>query len=206
MKSPRIIKQETGAGIVEYGLIVALIAIVSLTSVAALGAKTSGSLTASAQSISHEDNADAETTTTTDPGVDAPTTTSPADPGSGSGGDGGGEEGSGDPGSGGPGPTTTTTAPETTTTTAPETTTTTQPTKPQTAVAEASGVAVTYGYVDGKVVVLATKLGNNAWKVKVVQQTDHLIEHQFTHPSGRVVITVGSVDRSGELTADAKAL
>jgi Flp pilus assembly pilin Flp len=212
----RLLKQDAGAGIVEYGLIVALIAIVSLTSVKALGYSTSGSLTTTAQSIKHSDNTDdATTTTTAGPGTESTTTTVAAGSG-GSGGSGGSEdsEGTGGGGSGGSGgseaTTTTTTAPATTTTTIPEATTTTlapPTTKPPvvepdypTAEAGVKGkVMVTFAYVDGKLVVTGIDAGPE-WSMKIVKESGGEIILEFTDPKTGEVITVrGWVNGGGKL-------
>jgi Flp pilus assembly pilin Flp len=207
MKSPKVFKQETGAGIVEYGLIVALIAIVSLTSVTALGHSTSGSLTSSAQSLSHDENADTETTTTTEAGSDTDSTTTTVADNSGVSDGSGSDDTEGSEDSGGPGGSTTTTAPQatTTTTTASQatTTTTTAPDYP-TAVAAVKGkVSVTYGYVDKKVVVVDTQTEGD-WSVKVTTESADRIDLEFTNTKTGSVVTTEGYIKKGELETKVK--
>lgn len=194
----QLLKQDSGAGIVEYGLIVALIAIVSLTSVKALGYSTSSSLTTTAQSIKHSDNTDDVTTTTTEsPGTESTTTTVAAGEPGGSGGsdDSEGTGGGGSGGSGGSGgTTTTTTVPAATTTTTTLAPATTQPPvdDPDSPTAEAGvkgKVMVTFAYIDGKLVVKGIDAGPE-WTMKVLTDSDDEIILEFTDPETGEVITV----------------
>lgn len=204
MQSLQNLKLENGTGIVEYGLIVALIAIVSLSSVAVLGHSTSEKFTAASGSLSHAENAGIETdsTTTTEAASPDTTTTLPA-------GTGGGSDDDDDEGGLGGSPTTTA-APATTTTTTstPEVTTTTKPaptttttTAPSftTEVAEVDkGTSVIFGYVDEKVVVVETQTAKN-WTVKVTKENKTRIVLKFTNEkTGKSVTTTGYVSK-GEL-------
>lgn len=198
------LKGEEGVGLVEYGLIVALIAIVSMSSIAAIGHSTSEQFTTASEELSHDSNASSETTTTLE-GTSDTTTTLPS---------GGGGSDDDDEGGLGSGPSTTTTIPVVTTTTeaavvttttipAPTTTTTTAPSYP-TEVAEVDkGTSVIFGYVDDEVVIVDTQTGND-WTVKVTKNTKTRVVLQFKNAkTGKTITTTGYVSK-GKLKTKVK--
>lgn len=163
---------------VEYGLLVALIAIVGLASLVSVGNKTSDKFDVVAQGLSH-------------PSVGL------------SGESAGGEQsGSGSGGSGSGNPTTTTTVPPTTTTVPATTTTTVAPTTTTTVPATTT---TTLSSQPGSVTQLAStdssfywwnadkQGGNGAWKASFTYQNDW-IRHQY------LTIEVTKTDNQGKTT------
>jgi Flp pilus assembly pilin Flp len=170
----RIDNPDRGATMVEYGLIVGVISLMSLSAVTLLGDSTSDSFDKVTAAL---DNGSTSTQ------VDS------------------GSEQNGGSGSAGSGTTTTTvpemtttTVPETTTTTVPETTTTTAPTTTTTAPEEHGSSATVKGTDSDFTWWNNTKFGGNGeWKAEVTYTNDW-IRHQY------LTLDVTEVDEKGKKT------
>ncbi len=171
--------REDGAGIIEYALVVGLIAITSVSTISLIGGSTSETFTEASAEISHAGNVPSEESTTTAPG-DATTTTVASDES---------DETEGVGGPGGPATTTTTTVPATTTTTsAPATTTTTTapvttttaPSYPTASTGIDGEFSVVFGYEGGTVIIVSTDPGTN-WSYEVKSQKKHSITIEWTN-------------------------
>jgi Flp pilus assembly pilin Flp len=180
MRNRTPLKREDGAGIIEYALVVGLIAITSVSTISLIGGSTSETFTEASAEISHAGNVPSDESTTTGAG-DATSTTvaSGSDESDDS-------EGPGAPG--GPATTTTTSAPAITTTSAPATTTTTAapvttttaPSYPTASTGIDGEFSVVFGYEGGKVIIVSTDPGTN-WSYGVKSQKKNSITIEWTN-------------------------
>lgn len=173
MKYLTTITNERGAGIIEYTLVVGLIAVTSVSTLSLIGNSTSDTLNDASANISHAGNFPSDESTTTEPGDATTTTVSSVSDDSDDSEDGGG--------SGGPALTTTTTAPATTTTTtvAP-TTTTTAPDYPTATTGVDGEFSVVFGYEGGKVTIVSTDSGSD-WSYDVKSQKKNRVTIEWTN-------------------------
>ncbi|MEZ5176548.1 MAG: hypothetical protein R2823_10135 [Acidimicrobiia bacterium] len=186
------IRDERGAGIVEYALMAGLIAMVASVSVSAVGNAATDNFETVAASYSSQGGGSGSTPTTTGEGAPtttiAPTSTTTTTAGGGGGGTGGGGLGT---------TTTTTTIPPTTTTT------TTVPDYPTVTDGVKGKVLVTFGFVDDKVTLV--KADHAGWDMETVSEKDNKIKLEFTdEETGEQILIDGWVTKKGDLKTKVK--